>query len=101
MEQSSYSTVDFLKRAIAYFGYKPLNLQTDNSTEFTHLKRSDRTYSLDLLCSKLDIVHKQIRHRKHRHNGKVEQSHRNEQERFYNHMSFYDYDDLQMQMNDI
>ena len=30
MEQSSYSTVDFLKRAIAYFGYKPFILQTDN-----------------------------------------------------------------------
>ena len=98
MEQSSYSTVDFLKRAIAYFGYKPFILQTDNGAEFTHLKKSDRTHPLDLLCSKLNIVHKRIRPRTPRHNGKVERSHRNDQERFYNHMSFYDYDDLQIQM---
>lgn len=98
MEQSSYSTVDFLKRAIAYFGYKPFILQTDNGAEFTHLKRTDRTHPLDLLCSKLNIVHKRIRPRTPRHNGKVERSHRNDQERFYNRMSFYDYDDLQIQM---
>lgn len=98
MEQSSYSTVDFLKRAITYFGYKPFILQTDNGAEFTHLKRSDRTHPLDLLCSKLNIIHKRIRPRTPRHNGKVERSHRNDQERFYNHMSFYDYDDLQIQM---
>lgn len=33
MEQSSYSTVDFLKRAIDYFGYHPQILQTDNGSE--------------------------------------------------------------------
>ena len=98
MEQSSYSTVDFLKRAIAYFGYKPFILQTDNGSEFTHLKKSDRTHPLDLLCSNLNIIHKRIRPRTPRHNGKVERSHRNDQERFYNHMSFYDYNDLQAQM---
>ena len=98
MEQSSYSTVDFPKRAIAYFGYKPLILQTDKGAEFTHQKRSDRTHPLDLLCSKLNIVHKRIRPRTPRHNGKIERSHRNDQERFYNHMSFYDYNDLQIQM---
>ena len=29
-EQSLYSTVDFAKRAITYFGYKPQIIQTDN-----------------------------------------------------------------------
>ena len=28
-EQSSYSTIDFVKRAIVYFGYKPEIIQTD------------------------------------------------------------------------
>lgn len=37
-ELSSYSTVDFIKRAIEYFGYKPKIIQTDNGVEFTHLK---------------------------------------------------------------
>ena len=98
MEQSSYSTCDFLKRAITYFGYKPQQLQTDNGAEFTHLKKTDRTHPLDVLCSELEIEHKRIRPRTPRHNGKVERSHRNDQERFYNHMSFYSYSDLLVQM---
>lgn len=98
MEQSSYSTCDFLKRAIIYFKYKPKQLQTDNGAEFTHLKKTDRTHPLDILCHELNIEHKRIRPRTPRHNGKVERSHRNDQERFYNHMSFYSYQDLLIQM---
>lgn len=98
MEQSSYSTCDFLKRAVIYFKYKPEILQTDNGAEFTHLKKTDRTHPLDTLCEELDIKHKRIRPRTPRHNGKVERSHRNDQERFYNHMSFYSYQDLIIQM---
>ena len=37
-EQSSYSTIDFVKRAIAFFGYKPETIQTDNGSEFTYSK---------------------------------------------------------------
>ena len=32
------------------------------------------------------------------HNGKVERSHRNDQERFYNYLKFYSYHDLLKQM---
>ena len=32
------------------------------------------------------------------HNGKVERSHRNDNERFYKYLSFYSYDDLINQM---
>lgn len=98
MEQSSYSTCDFLKRAIIYFGYKPEILQTDNGAEFTHLKKTDRTHPLDVLCTELKINHKRIRPRTPQHNGKVERSHRNDQERFYNHINFYSYHDLMVQM---
>lgn len=98
MEQSSYSTCDFLKRATLYFGYKPEILQTDNGAEFTHLKKTNRTHPLDVLCSEIEIIHKRIRPRTPRHNGKVERSHRNDQERFYNHMNFYSYQDLLIQM---
>ena len=31
-EQSSYSTVDFVKHVIVYFGYKPITIQTDNGS---------------------------------------------------------------------
>lgn len=97
MEQSSYSTVDFLKRAIIHFGYQPKILQTDNGSEFTHVQKTDRIHPLDLLCNQLKIKHKRIRPRTPRHNGKVERSHRNDQEHFYNHLSFYSYNDLIVQ----
>lgn len=98
MEQSSYSTVNFLERAILYFGYQPAILQTDNGAEFTHIQKTERVHPLDILCNQLKISHKRIRPRTPRHNGKVERSHRNDQERFYNHMSFYNYNDLLVQM---
>ena len=98
MEQSSYSTVDFVKRAITYFGYKPQILQTDNGAEFTHLSKTKRIHPLDILCKQLHMQHKKIRPRTPQHNGKVERSHRNDQERFYNIMHFYSYSDLMIQM---
>ena len=97
-EQSSYSTCDFVIRAINYFSYKPYTIQTDNGTEFTHLTETELMHPLDILCNSLQIEHKLIRPRTPWHNGKVERSHRNDQERFYNVMSFYSYDDLKLQM---
>lgn len=97
-EQSSYSTIDFVKRAIVYFNYKPKIIQTDNGGEFTYIIKTDRSHPLDILCSNLNIEHKLIRPRTPRHNGKVERSHRNDQNRFYNYLKFYSYDDLLKQM---
>ena len=53
---------------------------------------------MDDLCKELGIEHKLIRPRSPWHNGKVERSHRNDQERFYNHLLFYSYEDLLVQM---
>ena len=86
-EHSSYSTIDFLKRAIVYFEYKPQILQTDNVYEFTHTSNTKRIHPLDVLCNELDINHKLIKPRTPRHNGKVERSHRNDQQRFYSYAS--------------
>ena len=97
-EQSSYSTCDFIRRAIAHFGYLPKIIQTDNGAEFTHLAKTNRVHPMDALCHKLGIKHQRIRPRTPRHNGKVERSHRNDQERFYNTLKFYSLDDLQIQM---
>ncbi len=97
-EQSSYSTIDFVKRAIIYFNYKPKIIQTDNGGEFTYIKKTNRVHPLDILCCSLGIKHKLIRPRTPRHNGKVERSHRNDQNRFYNYLRFYSYDDLLKQM---
>ena len=97
-EQSSYSTVDFVKRAICYFGYAPETIQTDNGGEFTHTAKTNRIHPFDRLCAQLHITHKLLRPRTPWHNGKVERSHRNDQERFYNYLKFYSYEDLLLQM---
>ena len=92
------SFIDFVKRAIKYFGYKPKTIQTDNGQEFTFLKQVDKTHKFDLLCKELGIEHKLIKPRTPRYNGKVERSHRNDNERFYKYLKFYSFEDLQKQM---
>ncbi|MBQ3335322.1 MAG: transposase [Eubacteriaceae bacterium] len=97
-EYGSFYTVQFVKLAIAHFGYQPKIIQTDNGPEFTNIRPTKRKHAFDILCEHLGITHKLIRPLTPWHNGKVERSHRNDQERFYNHVSFYDYEDLKLQM---
>lgn len=98
-EQCADNTCDFVIRAINYFGYIPETIQTDNGQEFTFLKQfGDKEHKFDTLCKKLGIKHKLIKPRTPRHNGKVERSHRNDNERFYKYLKFYSYDDLIKQM---
>ena len=97
-EQSSYSSVDFFKRAIVFFGYAPETVQTDNGSEFCHTAKTARFHPFDVFCNEIHVIHKTIRPRTPWHNGKVERSHRNDQQRFYNFLSFYSFEDLQKQM---
>lgn len=97
-EQSSYSTIDFLYRAICYFGYVPRMIQTDNGQEFSYFRETKLIHPFDVECQKLGITHKNIKPRTPRHNGKVERSHRNDNERFYCHLKFYSFEDLEKQM---
>ena len=84
--------------AIKHFKYKPKIIQTDNGFEFTHFRKTKRTHPFDIFCANNSIEHKLIRPRTPRHNGKVERSHRNDNERFYSNLIFYSYDDLIIQM---
>lgn len=94
-EHTPAKTVDFVKRCITYFEYKPEEIQTDNGTEFTWNKETmKKLHPLDDLCLSLDIDHHKIRPRTPRHNGKVERSHRNDNERFYNTLTFNSLEDL-------
>ena len=99
-EQIAFSTVDFIKRAIIYFGYQPNIIQTDNGAEFTYTRQTkdDREHLFDRFCRLKGIRHQLIKPRTPRHNGKVERSHRNDSERFYSKLKFYSYDDLLGQM---
>lgn len=96
-EQSAQNTVDFVQRCIKYFAYKPKTIQTDNGMEFCFFRDVKKIHPFDKFCQSINIEHKRIKPRTPRHNGKVERSHRNDQERFYNYLKFYSMDDLHLQ----
>ena len=99
-ELTALNTVNFLLRSFLYFGYKPKIIQTDNGMEFTYTQQTkkDKLHPLDVFCKVNKIEHKLIKPRTPRHNGKVERSHRNDNERFYKKLKFYSFADLQKQM---
>lgn len=100
-EVNQDSTCDFILRAFKFFGYIPKMIQTDNGQEFTLLRgetKDGRIHRFDMLCNEYGIEHKLIRPRTPRHNGKVERSHRNDNERFYKYLRFYSFEDLERQM---
>lgn len=98
-EQNGANTVDFTSRAIDFYGYIPKEIQTDNGFELTYTSRtaSQATHPFDEACQFYGIHHHLIRPRTPRHNGKVERSHRNDNERFYQFLKFYSLDDLRLQ----
>lgn len=94
-EVTPMTTVNFIKRAINHFGYKPKEIQTDNGTEFTwNQEKYKKKHPLQELCKELHIRHHRIRPRTPRHNGKVERSHRTDNERFYSRNVFFSLEDL-------
>lgn len=97
-EHTPANTVDFIKRCISYYGYKPIEIQTDNGTEFTwNESRIKKIHPMDEFCIKENIFHHKIKPRTPRHNGKVERSHRNDNERFYTYLKFNSLEDLRKQ----
>lgn len=97
-EHTPANTVDFVKRVIENLGYKPKEIQTDNGTEFTYNKANiKKEHPLDKLLKELGIKHYKIQPRTPEHNGKVERSHRNDNERFYSYLKFYSIEDLREQ----
>ncbi len=80
-------TVDFIERAKAFFPF-PINcIQTDNGQEFTwHLSRENKEAKIHLLdewCEEQNIKHRLIPVGVKEHNGKVERSHRIDEQYFY------------------
>jgi len=87
-ELTAKNTVDFVKKAINYYGYTPKIIQTDNGNEFTYTAKTEKIHPLTQYLNDLEIIHKRIRPYTPRHNGKVERSHRNDNERFYEFLTF-------------
>ena len=99
-EHSTYSSAQFLEHLIKAAPFKILCVQTDNGTEFTkRLLPGDNGPSLfETRLEQADIRHKLIRPYTPRHNGKVERSHRKDNESFYASHKFYSFEDFKNQL---
>ena len=97
-EHTPMNTVDFIQGCIEYYGYKAKEIQTDNGIEFSYNQAEiKKEHPMDTLLNRLNIKHHKIRPRTPEHNGKVERSHRNDNERFYSWLTFYSLEDLRKQ----
>lgn len=95
-EHSTYASVEFLKVIIKKFKYKIECIQTDNGSEFTNRLTTyrDKKTMFEKALREQGIEHKLIRPKTPRHNGKVERSHRKDQERFYYNKVFCSFEDF-------
>ena len=100
-DHNSYSSTQFILHCIKKFPYAIECVQTDNGAEFTNrlLPQSPNKLTLfETTLEKLGIQHKLIRPYTPRHNGKVERSHRKDNEYFYASHKFFSFQDFQKQL---
>lgn len=95
-EHSTYASVEFLKIITKKFKYKIECIQTDNGAEFTNRLTTyrDKKTKFEKALKEQGIEHKLIKPKTPRHNGKVERSHRKDQERFYYNKVFCSFEDF-------
>lgn len=96
-EHSTYASTEFVNIVLKKFKFKVECIQRDNGFEFTnrlnrHISKKETLFEKRL--KELGIRHKLIRPRTPRHNGKVERSHRKDQERFYYKRKFLSFEDF-------
>lgn len=100
-EQSTYSSVQFLNALIKAFPFKIECIQTDNGLEFIKSfdeRKKGKISLFEARLKELGITHKLIRPFTPRHNGKVERSHRKDNEYFYATHKFYSFEDFSKQL---
>ena len=101
-EHSSYSSAVFLEHLQKRFPFKIECIKTDNGQEFTKRLGNTENPTPTLFESRLEqcgIRHKLIKPYTPRHNGKVERSHRKDNEYFYATHTFYSFDDFKKQLS--
>lgn len=106
-EQTSNLSIAFLQEVMERFPHKVMAVKTDNGSIFTNYylgtnKRSDllvkTLHGLDVFCQQNGIKHFLIDPGKPAQNGKVERSHREDQQKFYERNKFRSYFDLKKKM---
>lgn len=100
-------SIDFLETLIKVAPFKIYAIKTDNGPNFTNrylgYERSSnpmnpRLHPLDELCQKYNIIHYLIDPGKPAQNGKVERSHRTDQEMFYEQNKFKSLEELKQKI---
>ena len=100
-EQNTYSSMIFLQHLVKRFKFRICKIQTDNGFEFTNRFGKSKTEEQTLFERQLaayGIQHQKIRPYTPRHNGKVERSHRKDNEYFYADHRFYSFADFKKQL---
>lgn len=101
------SAISFLLKAIQLAPFQIKAVKTDNGSCFTnrytgYLKSADpfnpKVHAFDKICLKLDIEHYLIDPGKPAQNGKVERSHRSDQESFYSQNTFTSLEELKYKL---
>ena len=100
-EHSTYSSTQFLLHVAEKFPYAIECVQTDNGFEFTNRMSNSKIKPLTLFektLAQMGIRHKLIKPFTPKHNGKVERSHRKDNEEFYARHTFFSFDDFKKQL---
>lgn len=99
-ELSTYNSTLFVAKLRKAFPFEIACIQTDNGVEFTSFLKGARKPSLfEAYLEHEGIRHKRIAPATPRHNGKVERSHRTDEERFYRGRKFFSLRYLKEQMS--
>jgi transposase len=105
--QTNLHSILFLKTVLKKFPHRIRAVKTDNGSIFTNYytgctRRSDMTvkriHAFDQFCASEGIIHYLIDPGKPAQNGKVERSHRSDQETFYDRNVFRSFSDLQKKL---
>jgi transposase InsO family protein len=99
-ERNTDASARFAKNLARAFPFKIECVQTDNGPEFTNrfVSDKDKPTRFELALADLGIRHKLIRPYTPRHNGKVERSHRKDNERFYSKNKFASLEDFKAKL---
>jgi len=102
-DKSTTSALRFFRELMKMAPFRVRAIKTDNDACFTnryvgYAKSKDplnpRLHALDILCQRMNIIHYLIDPGKPAQNGKVERSHRSDQETFYDRVSFKSFREL-------
>jgi transposase InsO family protein len=104
---SNLSAIRFLKELIAIADFEIKAIKTDNGSCFTNRytgynKSSDplnpRLHPFDILCQELGMPHYLIDPGKPQQNSFVERSHKTDQEKFYEELTFKSFEELRYKL---